>query len=187
MKLINFITSLLSPGIKSIFPKYLQNCWCYIIASISLCSLICTVIFQIKINETISNLALPALSIFTALVFTAIFTVPNQLSQKIKENENLDDEASVNYLTTYHNFIKLFSKQLVSLVLNSLFIIVLIVICQITSSDIFAQLLTGLLIPLSITFIFLIIAVVSNISKMIEDNLDYSAKIIKDKKDSLEK
>ena len=185
MKNIRFVGKLLSPGIKSIFPNRLRRYWLLIYILIAILSVLCAICFNLKITLTISNLVLPALSIFTALVFSSIFIVPEQLLKRIQDYQQLDDEAIVNYLITYHNFIKLFSRQLISLVFLSLIIILFILCSQFTSSDIFIQLLTGGLFPLTLSFILLIIAVISNISKMIDDNIDFSAQIIQKKKDNL--
>lgn len=185
MKIIRIVSKLLSPGIKSIFPKRLRRYWLLIYSCIAVSSVLCAICFNLKITATISNLVLPALSIFTALVFSSIFVVPDQLLKKIQDYQQLDDEATVNYLITYHNFIKLFSRQLISLVLLSLIIILIILGSQFTSRPIFIQLLTGGLFPLTISFVLLIIAVISNISKMIDDNMDFSAEIIQKKKDNL--
>lgn len=185
MKSIKHLLSLFSPGIKSIFPNSMQRHWKLINFLMTLVSLVCAIVFNIKISNTVSNLALPALSIFTALVFTAIFTVPNQLSQKLKESELSDDEATINYLISYHNYIRRFSRQLISLVLLSLLIIVLIVICHLIDISLFLEIITGILIPLAISFVLLIVAVVSNISKMIDDNMEYSSRLIREKKDNL--
>ena len=161
---------LLMAGVRMILPKRLENAtaWielCLMILSITLC-----LMFEIKANDKVCNLALPALSIFTALVFTAIFTVPSQLSDKLKDIDNKVDEPTVNYLIRYRNFINSFSKQLISMTIISFILIVLIILVNVIDEHVI--IITGLIIPFSLNLIMLIIATVINISRMIEDNLN---------------
>lgn len=167
---------LLMAGLRIICPKRFVKMFswiefCLTITSISLC-----LIFEIKANDKVCNLALPALSIFTALVFTAIFTVPSQLSDKLKNVDKPVDEPTINYLIRYRNFINSFSKQLISMTIISFILIVLIILMNVIDKQ--ATIITGLIIPFSLNLIFLIIATVINISRMIEDNIKYSTKRI---------
>lgn len=174
---------LLIAGLRVILPKRLEKVtsWielCLMVLSITLC-----LMFEIKVNDTVCNLALPALSIFTALVFTAIFTVPSQLSDKLKDVNNNVDEPTLNYLIRYRNFINSFSKQLISMTIISFVLIVLIIFVNVIVEH--TTIITGLIIPFSLNLIMLIIATVINISRMIEDNIKYSTTTIERIKNNL--
>ncbi len=174
---------LLMAGLRVICPIRFEKViplieFCLIILSISLCQ-----IFEIKVNDNVCNLALPALSIFTALVFTAIFTVPSQLSDKLKSVDNAVDEPTVNYLIRYRNFINSFSKQLISMTIISFILIVLIILINVVDEQV--TIITGLIISFSLNLLFLIIATVINISRMIEDNIKYSTQRIEEIKKNM--
>lgn len=123
MKLLKSIVGLLKPGVVPIILKRFRKFWLIILLALTLIFSLVFAHLNIFLSASLINIVLPALSIFTALIFTAIFTVPSQLTQKIAEYENDDDEPTVNFLITYRNFIQTFSRQLISMVLLCLFII----------------------------------------------------------------
>ena len=86
---------------------------------------------QIKLSESIDTL-LTVLTIFTALIFGVLFTVPDKLSQRIEKYKNRKDEAIKNYLTRFYNFTKSFIEQITFIILISIVLIVLLIICKIT-------------------------------------------------------
>lgn len=180
------IIKLLKPGLMPILPTKLRRFWHWTLMLSAIVFFIFAEIFDIVISPTLSNLSLPALSIFTALIFTAIFTVPSQLSQKIKDYENDDDEPTVNFLISYRNFIQSFSRQLISLVLLSIIIIGLILLNDIFEISLVKHAIFAIILPLAFCFLAVLISVVRNISRMIEENISFSTEKIKEKKRDLE-
>lgn len=180
------ILDLIKLGVTAILPNCLNKIWIIITVIISYIFFLFSCQFDIVLSESISNLALPALSIFTALIFSAIFTVPSQLSQKLKELNNETDESTINFLIRYRNFISLFSKRLISLAFISIIIIVLILLNIFLINPLFKHILCSILILLSLCFIRLIIAVIINLNQMIEENIRFSTDKIRQKKNELE-
>ena len=185
MKILKSIVQLLKPGVVPIIPKRFRKFWLIILSILTLIIFLLFAHLKISLSISLINIVLPALSIFTALIFTAIFTVPSQLNQKIAEYENTDDEPTVNFLITYRNFIQTFSRQLISMVLLCLFIILVMVLNEICDTPIWKYFFTAILCSLSLCFICLFILVILNISRMVEEHIKFSTKIIKEKRDRL--
>lgn len=186
MNALKNILSLLQPGISSILPKrYRKNGLIFILIITSLLSFI-FIKYEIKLSSAVSNFVLPALSIFTALVFSAIFTVPSQLSQKVSEFEKEDDEPTVNFLITYRNFIQTFSRQLVSLVLISLVIIIILILNEFCNIVFICNIICALFVTFSLCFLALFVLVIRNISRMVEEHISFSTNKIKEKQRRIE-
>lgn len=188
MTTIKYVLSLLKPGILPIFPKSVKRHWKIALTILLVMLFVISEIYDLCLSQSFSNLALPALSVLTALIFTAIFTVPAQLSQKLKEYEDEDeeDEGTVNFLITYRNFIQSFSRQLISLVLLSILIIGFILLNNLVSSSILLHAICAILILGSICFFVLFVTVVINIARMIEENIRFSTKEIEKKQVNLD-
>lgn len=185
MKLLKSIFALLKPGVTPVIPKRFRKFWLIILSVSTLFIFLLFAHLKIYLPVSLSNIVLPALSIFTALIFTAIFTVPSQLSQKIVEYENADDEPTVNFLTAYRNFIQMFSRQLISMVLLCLFIILVMVLNEICDMLICRFFFSAISCSFSLCFICLFILVIRNISRMVEEQIKFSTKKIKEKRDRL--
>lgn len=186
MTTIKYVLSLLKPGILPIFPKSVKRHWKIALTILLVMLFVISEIYDLCLSQSFSNLALPALSVLTALIFTAIFTVPAQLSQKLKEYEDEEDEGTVNFLITYRNFIQSFSRQLTSLVLLSILIIGFILLNNLVSSSILLHAICAILILGSICFFVLFVTVVINIARMIEENIRFSTKEIEKKQVNLD-
>ena len=186
MTTIKYVLSLLKPGILPIFPKSVKRHWKIALTILLVMLFVISEIYDLCLSQSFSNLALPALSVLTALIFTAIFTVPAQLSQKLKEYEDEEDEGTVNFLITYRNFIQSFSRQLISLVLLSILIIGFILLNNLVSSSILLHAICAILILGSICFFVLFVTVVINIARMIEENIRFSTKEIEKKQVNLD-
>lgn len=185
MKLLKSIVGLLKPGVVPIIPKRFRKFWLIILLALTLIFSLVFAHLNIFLSASLINIVLPALSIFTALIFTAIFTVPSQLTQKIAEYENDDDEPTVNFLITYRNFIQTFSRQLISMVLLCLFIIMVMVLNEICGILIWKSFFTAILCSLFLCFVCLFILVIRNINRMVEEHIKFSTKKIKEKRDRL--
>lgn len=88
-------------------------------------------------NEDMSSIIddlLSCLSIFTALIFSVLFIVPDKLSQRIKDYQEKRNEGTHNYLTRYLNFSRIFIKQLSFIIVLCIVLIVLLIIQKIHSS-----------------------------------------------------
>lgn len=186
MTTIKYVLSLLKPGILPIFPKSVKRHWKIALTILLVLLFVISEIYDLCLSQSFSNLALPALSVLTALIFTAIFTVPAQLSQKLKEYEDEEDEGTINFLITYRNFIQSFSRQLISLVLLSILIIGFILLNNIVSLPILLHAICAILILGSICFFVLFVTVVINIARMIEENIRFSTKEIERKRVNLD-
>lgn len=186
MKLLSVISSLVGPGIQGVLPHCLEKLWGWIFMIILLASTFLCFILGIKTSDKVCNLALPALSILTALVFSIIFTVPAQLEQRLKAYEKIDDEPTVNYLIRYRNFVQKFSRQLISICVSCIVIIVCI-IPQSFVSLVTASILTGITIPFTIELILLFAATTVNLSKLIQESISFSTELIQKKKQHIKK
>ena len=80
-----------------------------------------------KANEIIDTL-LACLSIFTALIFTVLFVVPDKLSSRINMLKEKDDDATHGYLIRFYNFTKSFVQQMSFVIVLSLTLIILVVL-----------------------------------------------------------
>lgn len=85
MKILKSIVHLLKPGVVPIIPKRFRKFWLIILSVLTLIIFLLFAHLKICLSISLINIVLPALSIFTALIFTAIFTVPSELIQKIAE------------------------------------------------------------------------------------------------------
>ena len=79
-----------------------------------------------KANEIIDTL-LACLSIFTALIFTVLFVVPDKFSSRINMLKEKDDDATHGYLIRFYNFTKSFVQQISFIIVQSLLLIILLV------------------------------------------------------------
>lgn len=185
MRWLAHLSLLIAPGIKSILPRYVEKLWGGIIILFLFASIMVCYIFGIRLSEKVCNLALPALSILTALVFSAIFTVPSQLEQRIKTYETVTDEATVNYLIRYRNFIRRFSRQLITICVSCLIIIMCIIPQSFTPLTI-STILTGVLIPFAFELILLFFSTMINLSKLIDESISFSTELIQKKKKQMQ-
>lgn len=136
---------------------------------------------QIKLSESIDTL-LTVLTIFTALIFGVLFTVPDKLSNRIEKYKNRKDEAIKNYLTRFYNFTKSFVEQITFIILISLVLIVLLVILKITDKIIFEYLgciqimITALSSVLFYYLLLYILVLLANIYILLMDDIKVSNK-----------
>ena len=66
---------------------------------------------EVNLDNNIDTL-LSVLSIFTALIFGVLFTVPDKLPHRIEKlNQKKKDNATQNYLIRFYNFTKKFVQQ----------------------------------------------------------------------------
>ena len=68
--------------------------------------------YWLEVNlDNIIDTLLSVLSIFTALIFGVLFTVPDKLSHRIEKLNQKKDNATQNYLIRFYNFTKKFMVQ----------------------------------------------------------------------------
>ncbi len=123
--------------------------------------------WNIDITNVI-NTFLSCISIFTALIFTVIFTVPDKLSQRLKLLQDNLDEASRNYLTRFSNFTKLFTQQVLFITLICILLIILLLVETVNGSIILQTInlfLFGII-------TLLLLKILSNIYILNNDELD---------------
>lgn len=186
MKILKLFSGIYIPGISSMFPKHQSSVtWTILGVAMALCIFL-IYFFKIPvISDTLCNIVLPALSIFTALVFSAIFVIPGQLEEKIKNIETLKDESSINYLVRYRNYIQRFSRQLISIVVISVVIITFLILPLLFDHNIVILIATSGVIVNSILFLALLFTIINNLKLMVEDSIEQSTKQIKIKKEKI--
>lgn len=68
--------------------------------------------YWLEVNlDNIIDTLLSVLSIFTALIFGVLFTVPDKLPHRIEKLNQKKDNATQNYLIRFYNFTKKFVQQ----------------------------------------------------------------------------
>lgn len=119
-----------------------------------------------KANEIIDTL-LACLSIFTALIFTVLFVVPDKLSSRISMLKEKDDDATHGYLIRFYNFIKNFVQQMSFVIVLSLTLIILLVTQKLYSCSV----LTFINSNLFIVLILYVLTILSNMYILLMDDI----------------
>ena len=119
-----------------------------------------------KANEIIDTL-LTCLSIFTALIFTALFIVPDKLSGRIDMLKEKDDDATHGYLVRFYNFTKSFVQQMSFIIVQSLILIILLIAQKLYPCDI----LTFVNSALFVVLILYILTILSNMYILLMDDI----------------
>ena len=137
--------------------------------------LIVAIYFKNRDMKNIIDILINCLSIFTALIFSALFIVPDKLSQRIKYLQEKRDDSKNNYLIRFLNFSKIFVKQVSFIIVLCMVLIVLLILQKIQTCSIlvFAN---SFLFTVLIMYLLLIL---SNIYILLMDDIDKSAKDIK--------
>ena len=137
--------------------------------------LIVAIYFKNRDMTNIIDILINCLSIFTALIFSALFIVPDKLSQRIKYLQEKRDDSKNNYLIRFLNFSKIFVKQVSFIIVLCMVLIVLLILQKIQTCSIlvFAN---SFLFTVLIMYLLLIL---SNIYILLMDDIDKSAKDIK--------
>ena len=119
-----------------------------------------------KANEIIDTL-LACLSIFTALIFTVLFVVPDKLSSRISMLKEKDDDATHGYLIRFYNFTKSFVQQMSFVIVLSLILIILLVTQKLYSCSV----LTFINSSLFIVLILYVLTILSNMYILLMDDI----------------
>ena len=119
-----------------------------------------------KANEIIDTL-LTCLSIFTALIFIALFVVPNKLSSRINMLKEKDDDATHGYLIRFYNFTKSFVQQMSFVIVQSLTLIILLVTQKLYPCSVLTFINSGLFVVL----ILYVLAILSNMYILLMDDI----------------
>ena len=130
------------------------------------------IVKDIDTNSIIDTL-LTCLSIFTALIFSVIFTVPDKLSKRISDLQNRNNEETHNYLIRFYNFSKLFVQQIAFVIVLCLLLISLLVLQKISNIE-FVKFINSILF---IVLIMYILQILSNIYILLNDDIDNSVHI----------
>lgn len=129
-----------------------------------------------KANEIIDTL-LTCLSIFTALIFIALFVVPNKLSSRINMLKEKDDDATHGYLIRFYNFTKSFVQQMSFVIVQSLTLIILLVTQKLYPCNVLTFINSGLFIVL-ILYVF-VLTILSNMYILLMDGIHRNVDEIK--------
>lgn len=127
-----------------------------------------------KLYEIVDTL-LTCLSIFTALIFTVLFIVPDKLTDRIKILKEKDDDATHDYLIRFYNFTKSFVKQISFVIVLSLALIILLIMQKLYTCDI----LTFINSSLFVTLIFYVLIILSNMYILLMDDIERNGNEIK--------
>ena len=171
------IIRIINNGITSLFCNIAgeKNSIFKICISFIIIPLIVAIYFKNRDIKDIIDILINCLSIFTALIFSALFIVPDKLSQRIKCLQEKRDDSKNNYLIRFLNFSKIFVKQVSFIIVLCMVLIVLLILQKIQTCSIlvFAN---SFLFTVLIMYLLLIL---SNIYILLMDDIDKSAKDIK--------
>lgn len=145
----------------------------FIIVPIAIC--IISIWKEINLGYIIDTL-LTVLSIFTALIFGVLFTVPDKLSQRIDKFKNKADNSTRNYLIRFTNFTRSFVQQIAFIIVVSIALIILLVLTKIATNNIINIALTTIDLVLFYYLLIYILATLSNIYTLLMDDIDMSEK-----------
>lgn len=187
MKSNSNILKIIALGFQLFLPSKLKKSWGWFYFICVGLSYALFSFLKVESPKLLLEMVLPVLGIFTALIFSAIFTIPNQLSEKLKDYDDCIDEPTLNFLIRYRNYIVIFSRQLVSLVLYSVIIILLISLTALSKGVIFTRIVYSAIFPLGVVFVVLLFSTINNIYRMIEESIDYSTDKIKLKQKQIDK
>lgn len=154
---------------RSKFQVYLG----FIFVPIVIC--IITVWKEINLEDIIDTL-LTVLSIFTALIFSVLFTVPDKLSQRIERFRNKTDSSTKNYLIRFSNFTRCFVQQITFIIVISIALIILLVFQKVVTNNIIKLTLTTISLVLFYDLVMYILVTLSNIYTLLMDDIDMSKK-----------
>lgn len=154
---------------RSKFQVYLG----FIFVPIIICTI--TVWKDISLKDIIDTL-LTVLSIFTALIFGVLFTVPDKLSQRIERYRNKADNSTKNYLIRFCNFTRCFVQQITFIIVISIALIILLVFLKVVTNNIITLTLTTISLILFYDLIMYILITLSNIYMLLMDDIDMSKK-----------
>lgn len=136
--------------------------------------LIVAIYFKNIDMSDIIDILINCLGILTVLIFSALFIVPDKLSQRIKrlQERGKRDNSENNYLIRFLNFSKIFVKQVSFIIVLCMVLIVLLILQKIQTCSIlvFAN---SFLFTVLIMYLLLIL---SNIYILLMDDIDKSAK-----------
>ena len=139
--------------------------------------LICILTFWKEINlDNIIDKLLTVLSIFTALIFGVLFTVPDKLSQRIERFKNKTDNSTKNYLIRFSNFTRNFVQQITFIIVISFVLIILLVFQKISNNNTIILFVTAINLALFYDLIMYILLTLSNIYILLMDDIDMSEK-----------
>jgi len=154
---------------RSKFQVYLG----FIFVPIVIC--IITIWKEISLGDIIDTL-LTVLSIFTALIFGVLFTVPDKLSQRIERFKNKTDNSTKNYLIRFSNFTRSFVQQITFIIVISIALIILLVFLKVVTDNIIKLTLTTISLILFYDLVMYILVTLSNIYTLLMDDIDMSEK-----------
>ena len=139
--------------------------------------IICVIIIwkEISFRDIIDTL-LTVLSIFTALIFSVLFSVPDKLSQRIERLKNKTDNSTKNYLIRFINFTRSFVQQISFIIVICIVLIILLVFLKAITNNIIILILTTISLVLFITSFFGILIILSNIYTLLMDDIDINEK-----------
>lgn len=130
---------------------------------------------EISLGNAIDTL-LTVLSIFTALIFGVLFTVPDKLSQRIEKFKNKIDNSTKNYLIRFSNFTRSFVQQITFIIVICIILIILLVFMKIITNSIIKLVLTTISLVLFYDLTMYILMTLSNIYTLLMDDIDMSEK-----------
>lgn len=125
---------------------------------------------EVKLDNIIDTL-LSVLSIFTALIFGVLFTVPDKLSHRIENLNQKKDNATQNYLIRFYNFTKKFVQQTSFIIALSIFLIILLVFLKVIDNNVVKLILTAINCSLFYILIMYVLSILANIYILLMDDI----------------
>lgn len=126
--------------------------------------------FEVNLDNIIDTL-LSVLSIFTALIFGVLFTVPDKLSHRIEKLNKKKDNATQNYLIRFYNFTKKFVQQISFIIALSIFLIVLLIFQKILDNPTAKLILTAIDSSLFYILVMYVLSILANIYILLMDDI----------------
>lgn len=128
--------------------------------------------YWLEVNlDNIIDTLLSVLSIFTALIFGVLFTVPDKLSHRIEKLNQKKDNATQNYLIRFYNFTKKFVQQTSFIIALSIFLIILLVFLKVIDDNVAKLILTAINCSLFYILIMYVLSILANIYILLMDDI----------------
>lgn len=128
--------------------------------------------YWLEINlDNIIDTLLSVLSIFTALIFGVLFTVPDKLSHRIEKLNQKKDNATQNYLIRFYNFTKKFVQQTSFIIALSIFLIILLIFQKVFKNNAPKLILTAINCSVFYILIMYVLSILANIYILLMDDI----------------
>lgn len=130
--------------------------------------------WKLENTQNITSDLLTCLSIFTALIFAALFVIPDRLANRIRLLKFKKDDASRGYLTRFYNLSKIIVQQMSFVIVQCVLLMVLLVAQKMWDCTI----LTFINSVLFIILLFYVLNILTNMYILLMDEINTSGEKI---------